>query len=256
MMLGMRQRFGRYVALESHLHRVDPLIKISVFLMLLVSILLSVAWVHVGLLSAYVLFLCIISKAGLSFYLDSVKYFAWMFALSFAINVAFPRGVGTERFSLAALNIAGIFSVRLVLMILAATTMTVVTSPSEIGDSVLVFSRVRGRVGRWAADFAALLSISMRFVPVMFEEAERIKAAQILRGQSMSGVTNKVRFAVGLVIPLIDASLRRAANLGFALEARCYGYSIPTSPGLRLGKREVIFASGGIVVLLGLIMMR
>jgi energy-coupling factor transport system permease protein len=256
MTIGMRQRFGRYVALESHLHRVDPLIKIPVFLMLLVSILLSVAWIHLGLLSAYVLFLCMMSKVKLSFYLESLKYFMWMFALAFAINVAFPKGVGTDRFSLEALSIAGVFSVRLVLMVLAATIMTMVTSPSEIGDSILVFSRIRGRVGRSAAEFASLLSISMRFVPVMFEEAERIKAAQLLRGQPMSGLTNKVRFAVGLVVPLIDASLRRAANLGFALEARCYGYSIPTSPGLRLGKREIIFGSGGILVLFALIMMR
>jgi energy-coupling factor transport system permease protein len=256
MAVGVRRTFGQYVPLDSHLHRLEPLVKIIVFCSVLAGILLSVGWVQLGFLLAYILFLCLISKVRLAFYIGNLKYFTWMFALSFAINIIFPRGTAAQRFSLQALNVAGIFSVRLVLMILAASVMTVVTAPSEIGDSILVFSRIKGRVGRWAAEFASLLSISLRFVPVMFEEAERIKAAQTLRGQSMSGLANKVKSATGLVIPLIDSSLRRAGNLGFALEARCYGYKIPTRPRLRFGGREAILTSSSILVLLGIVIMR
>jgi len=254
--LGSRQRFGRYMALDSHLHRLDPVVKLLVFGLLLAGILLGRTWLHLAYLAVYVAFLCAMSRVKMSFYLESLKYFAWMFALSLVINVAFPRGTGIPGFSLEALGVAGIFSVRLILMILSATVMTVVTAPSEIGDTVLMVSRVRGKVGRRAAEFASLLSISMRFVPVMFEEAERIKAAQMLRGRSMSGLANKITFAVGLIVPLIDSSLRRATSLGFALEARCYGYRIPTSPGLSLGRGEILFGSSGLLMFFGLILLR
>jgi energy-coupling factor transport system permease protein len=209
-----------------------------------------------GVVGAYIAILCLASRVSLSFYVDSLRYFAWMFALSFAINVVFPRGIDVERMSYAALNVAGLFSVRLALMILAATLLTVVTSPAEIGDSLLLVSRIRGSVGRRAAEFATLISISLRFVPVMFEEAERIRAAQMLRGQKTSGLVNRVRSVVAVIVPLLESALRRSVSLGCALEARCYGYRVPRSPDLRVGTNEIIFGSGGIGLLVILILMR
>jgi energy-coupling factor transport system permease protein len=256
MNLGARQSFGRYIALESPLHALDPFIKILLFGTVIISVLLATAWLHLAFLAAYVFVLCLLSRVRLLFYLDSLKYFSWMFALSFAINVIFPRGDRALAFSFDALSVAGIFSVRLVLMILAATLLTVVTCPSEIGDSILVLARLRGRIGRRAAEFASLISISLRFVPVMFEEAERILAAQRLRGRPAKGLTGRVRSVVGLIIPLIDSSMRRATNLGFALEARCYGYRVPHTPGLRLGRYEIIIGGSGLLVLVAMIMMR
>jgi energy-coupling factor transport system permease protein len=244
------------MALGSHLHRLDPVVKLAVFALVLAGILLSGTWFHLAYVGVYVAFLCAISRVRPVFYLESLRYFSWMFALSLLINVAFPRGMGVGSFSAQALKVAAVFSVRLLLMILAATVMTVVTAPSEIGDSVLMVSKLRGKAGRRAAEFASLISISMRFVPVMFEEAERIKAAQVLRGRSLKGLGNKVMFAVGLVVPLIDSSIRRAGNLGFALEARCYGYRIPTSPGLSIGRSEVMLGGSGVLMFLGLLLLR
>jgi energy-coupling factor transport system permease protein len=254
--LGARQSFGRYVSLQSPLHVLDPFVKLLLFGTVIVSILLSTAWHHLAYVAAYLVVLCLISRVRILFYLESLKYFLWMFALSFAINVIFPRGGRALAFSFAALSIAGIFSVRLVLMILTATLLTVVMCPSEIGDSVLVLARLKGRIGRRAAELAALLSISLRFVPVMFEEAERIMAAQKLRGRPTRGLTGRVRSVVGLIVPLMDSSLRRAANLGFALEARCYGYCVPKTPGLRLRRQEIIIGGSGLLVLFGMILMR
>jgi energy-coupling factor transport system permease protein len=253
---GLRQKFGRYIALESRLHRLDPLFKMILFLILIASIFLSVNWPQLACVAAYIVVLCFISRVRFVFYIGSLRYFLWMFALSFAINVIFPRGDRAQALSPGALSIAGVFSVRLALMILAATLLTVVTSPSEMGDSVLVLSRFRGRIGRRAGEFASLLSISLRFVPVMFEEAERIKAAQMLRGQSSTGLTGRIRSVVGLIVPLIESSLRRATNLGFALEARCYGYRAHRLPGLRLGPDEIMIGLSGLVILSILALMR
>jgi energy-coupling factor transport system permease protein len=252
----VKQRFGRYMALESPLHGLDPVFKLLVFGLLVACVLLSASWPAMAVVALYIALLCRASRVRLRFYLDSLRYFAWMFALSFAVNLVFPRGAEAERLSYQALNIAGLFSVRLALMILAATLLTVVTSPSEIGDGLLLVARIRGRVGRRAAEFATLISISLRFVPVMFEEAERIRAAQMLRGQPVSGLANRVRSVVTLVVPLLESALRRSVSLGYALEARCYGYRVPRSPDLRVGANEIIFGSSGIGLLVVLVLMR
>jgi energy-coupling factor transport system permease protein len=252
----VRQRFGRYMALESPLHRLDPVAKLTVFCLLVAGVLVCNSWVALATASAYLGLLCAASRVSVRFYLDSLKGFAWMFALSFAVNLLFPHGHEIRRMSYQALNVAGIFSVRLALMVLAATLLTVVTSPSEIGDSLLHMARLGGRLGRRASELAVMLSIALRFVPVMFEEAERIRAAQILRGQPSSGFVNRVRSLVSLIVPLLDSAMRRSVNLGYALEARCYGYRLPSSPGLSIGAGEIIFGSGGLGVLVVLIWMR
>jgi energy-coupling factor transport system permease protein len=256
MYLRARQTFGKYVAMESWLHGLDPMVKILLFCLITAAIFLSLRWIHLGCVTAYILVLCRLSKVRLQFYVESLRYFLWMFALSFAINVLFPRGGASSAFTFNAVNTAGIFSVRLALMILAATMLTVTTCPSEIGESFMVLSRIGGRIGRKAVEFASLLAISLRFVPVMFEEAERIRAAQILRGQSTTGLRSRIRLVVGLIVPLIESSLRRATNLGYALEARCYGYRLPKSSGLRIGKHEIVLGGGAIVLVMGVVAMR
>jgi energy-coupling factor transport system permease protein len=253
---GVRQRFGRYMALESPLHGLDPAAKLVVFGLLVASVLICGSWLQLVAAACYVAVLCAVSGVRVRFYFDSLRYFSWMFALSFAINLVFPRGEGTARLSYHALSVAGVFSVRLVLMILAATLLTVVASPSEIGDSLLLLARPRGRIGRRAAEFATLVSIALRFVPVMFEEAERIRAAQRLRGQPSTGLRNRITSVVTLIVPLLESALRRSVSLGYALEARCYGYRLPQSPGVRVGINEIIFGSCGIGVLVVLIFMR
>jgi energy-coupling factor transport system permease protein len=256
MAAGLRQNFGRYVSRESVIHGLDPFAKIFVFALMLACILLCLTWASLALVAAFLICLCLVSRVSLIFYLGSLKYFSWMFALSFAINVIFPRESAYGAFSPEALDTAGIYSVRLGLMILAGTLFTVTTAPHEIGDSLLAFTGLKGRVGRRVADLATILSIALRFIPVMFEEAERIRTAQMLRGQRARGLRGRVRAVVNLIVPLFQSSLRKAASLGFALESRCYGYMVPRTEGLRFGGREVVLLSASTLCLVFIILLR
>jgi energy-coupling factor transport system permease protein len=249
--LGARQQFGRYVAVDSHLHSLDPLAKVAGFIVLVVSIFLVSSWPAACLLAVYIAVLAVVSRVRLSFYAESLKYFTWMLALSFAINVIFPRAGRAAALTPDSLEVAAIMAVRLALMVVAAAIFTVATSPSEIGDCAMVFARLRGPIGRRAAEFAMVLAISLRFVPVVFEEAERVKAAQSLRGTQPRGLVSRVRAVARLVVPLLESSLRRAGNLGFAMDARCYGYRLPAARRTRFSWDEAVFAAS-LVVLLGL----
>lgn len=256
MAAGLRQNFGRYISRESLIHGLEPLTKLLVFAIMIASILLSSSWIPLLPVAALLACLCIASRVNIAFYLGSLKYFSWMFALSFALNVIFPRESAYGAFSPEALNVAGVYSVRLSLMILAGTLFTVTTAPHEIGDSLLVFAGFKGRVGRRVADLATVISIALRFVPVMFEEAERIRTAQMLRGQRAGGLGGRVRAVVNLIVPLFQSSLKKAADLGFALESRCYGYMVPRTERLRFGGREAAVISASVLCLVLVVALR
>ena len=256
MAAGAGQRFGRYVALESRLHALDPPAKILIFAVVVASAIQASVWPAIGLVGAYLIVLIALSRARASFYLESLKYFSWMFALSFALNAVFPReGVG-EPLGREALETGGIFAARLALMIIAAAVFTVVTSPSEIGDGIMAFGTWRGRVGRRTAELAATVAMSLRFVPVVFEEAERIRAAQRLRGGEKRGLLGRARSVVCVIVPLLESSLRRATNLGYALEARCYGFRPPAGRPLRMGASELAFLAASAAVLVIVVILR
>lgn len=256
MLGGVKQSLGRYVSRESAVHRLDPSARLVVFILIIASVFTCRNWVSVGLVTILLAGLCVASRVGLTFYLRSLKYFAWMFALSFAVNVIFPRDPGTQALSLEAVNVAGVFSARLGLMVITATVFTVTTAPHEIGDILLGFTGLRGRAGRRVADLATIVSVSLRFVPVMFEEAERIKTAQMLRGQEARGPVQRVRGVINLMVPLFQSSLRKSTNLGFALESRCYGYAVPRAEGPRFGRNEALFVSISLLCFVGLVLLR
>ncbi len=240
---------SRHMTRDSWLHRLEPVTKALVFGLTLVAIFSVNTWLSLAFVSIYLLMLCLTSKTRLSFYLGSLKNFAWMFAITFGINLVFPRNGSGGAFSYSALTTATHFTLRLALMIVAATLLTVVMAPSEIGDVMMLFGRSGGRLGRLASDFATLLTIAIRFVPVLAEEAERIKAAQILRGRKLKRFRAKVAFVVDLIIPLIEAAMRRSTNLGFALEARCYGsHSITPQPVEMKLRDGVALALSGLLV--------
>ena len=234
---------------RSWLHRLEPVTKAALFILVLIAIFTVKTWLSLALVGGYIFMLCLTSRAGFGFYLRSLKSFAWMFAITFGINLMFPRYGSGEPFGSAALAVAAHFTLRLALMIVAATLLTVVMAPSEIGDVTMLFGRVGGRLGRLASDFGTLLTIAIRFIPILAEEAERIKAAQVLRGRKIEGLRAKIAFIVDLIIPLIEAAMRRSTNLGFALEARCYGCKRPTPVPVKMKPADgLALALSGLLV--------
>ncbi len=237
---------SRYSSEASRLHQLDPVTKASIFIFAILAIFAADSWLSLAIVGAYLFMLCLCSGAKIVFYLRSLRNFSWMFAITFGVNLIFPR-YGGRAFTSEALGIASHFTLRLAFMILAATFLTVVMAPSEIGDVVMLFGRFGGKVGRMASDLGTMLTIAIRFMPVLAEEAERIKTAQILRGRHIGGLRSRIRFIIDLIIPLIDAALRRSTNLGFALEARCYGWHQATHRKIKLrlaDRLALAFASG------------
>jgi len=188
--------------------------------------------------SFFGLALSVIFTAGISFVADislqdfirNLKAFIWLFALTFLLHLFFsPPG---ENYSLPyigwRINLTGVengffYTIRIALLLAYSYLFMAVTSPLEIADGLERILKPLKKVGFPAQETAMVLSIALRFVPTLLDEARRIKDAQICRGARLDGsLIFKVKGFSAMLIPLFVSALRRADHLALALEARGY----------------------------------
>lgn len=148
---------------------------------------------------------------------------------------------------------AGLYTVRLLLLIILAAWLTLTTTPIELTDGLERLLLPLKRFKLPVHEFVLMVTLSLRFLPILIQEAERIKNAQLSRGASLEGtLMHKVRNIVPMVVPLFLSAIRRADELALAMEARHYvGGDGRTSFGhLRLTKVDcgVLLFSFGFLV--------
>lgn len=245
-----RRFYNRSFGQCGFLSRLQPFFKLLVLLVTILSALLVTTWLGLGLVACYTLMICKLAGVGFKHYLGLLSRFAWMLVLAFAINLIFPAGA-IEPLSLSAMLKGLYFSLRLGVMIGCVLALTESISPSDLPDAMMVFGRMRGRLGVTLRDLATSISLALRFAPILLEEADKIKAAQIMRGRKITGLRGRIAFTVDLIVPLIDAAIRRSENLGYALEARGYGVNIPTRVAIKMGKPDFVMLviSVGVMIL-------
>ena len=115
------------------------------------------------------------------------------------------------------------FALRLTALVLLASLLTLTTSPLDLADGLERLLGPARRVGVPVHDLAMTLTIALRFVPTLADEAERLRRAQLSRGADIErGITRRIRGMTSLLVPLFLSAFRRADRLAMAMEARCY----------------------------------
>jgi energy-coupling factor transport system permease protein len=126
-------------------------------------------------------------------------------------------------FSYEGLHFGAFFSLRLAVVVSLASLLTLTTSPIEITDGLERLLGPLRRFGFPAHELAMMVTIALRFIPVLIEEAERLHKAQLARGADFSGgPIRRVRQLLPLLVPLFLAAFARADRLAIAMESRCY----------------------------------
>ncbi len=115
-------------------------------------------------------------------------------------------------------------SIRIITLILASSVLTFTTSPTQLTDAIERLLRPLARIGVPVHEFAMMMTIALRFVPLLLEETDKIMSAQKARGADMEsgGVVQRIRALVPVLIPLFVSAFRRAFDLATAMESRCY----------------------------------
>jgi hypothetical protein len=222
-------QIGRYLPGDSFLHRMDARVKI----LLLVGFLLLIFFVEnpagFALLSAAVGVLMVTSRVPLMMQLRSIRPILWIVVFTFFVHLFMTPG--EEAFRLGVLTATweglargGYIGLRLVLLILLSTLLTLTTSPLRLTDGLEALMSPLRRVGVPVHELSMMMTIALRFVPTLLEEMDRIMKAQKARGMDFEqgNILRRMRAIVPILVPLFLSAFRRADELALAMEARCY----------------------------------
>ena len=224
--------FGQYYESKSIIHRLDPRIKILLMILFVVFIFVSGNMVSLGF-STFAVFLVItVSRVPTKLYLKNMKAILPVLIFTALINVFYGDG-GTVvlEFWVIKITTEGLYrsvfmALRIFLLILISSALTYTTTPNDLTDGIesllspLKFIGLKNAVHT----LAMMMTIALRFIPTLIEEAEKIMNAQKARGADLEsgGLIDRVKALIPILIPLLISSVRRAYELAEAMECRCY----------------------------------
>lgn len=221
---------GQFYPGDSLLHRLDPRSKLVASLIFMTCVLVALTPSLMFLYAILCLFAVVFSRVPTSHILRSLKPFSWLFLVTFAIHLF--ATAGTPFFGntplLSAITREGlanaiVFTYRLGLLLMLAAVFTLTTAPVEIADSLERLLAPLQQVKFPVHEFVLMVSIALRFLPILVNEALRVKNAQLSRGLALQGsLAQRVKGALPMILPLFVSAIRRAEDLAVAMEARGY----------------------------------
>lgn len=220
---------GQYFPGDSLIHRLDPRTKILAVVFLSVAIFLPTAWPGYLLTAIFCFTAVALSQVPLSFILRGMKPILFFLAITVVFNAFLTPGEAIWQWGRLVVTREGLMlslvgAIRLVLLVITASLLTLTTSPIRLTDGLERLLRPLTPLGVPAHELALMMTIALRFIPTLTEEADRIMRAQSARGADFhtGNVLNRARGLVPVMVPLFVASFRRADELATAMEARGY----------------------------------
>ncbi len=239
---------GQYYPGTSVVHGLDPRTKLAGTMIFLISLFVNQSlW---GYLYA-VAFLGVIiwlSQVPLSYMLRGMKSIAIIVGFSLFMTMLFTKGtvwmkIGFIQITYEGVRMAVFLGIRILLLVVGSSLMTLTTTPNALTDGLekaLGFLRV---IHFPVHAMAMMMSIALRFIPILTEEADKIMRAQMARCADFDegGLWKRIRSLVPLLVPLIISAFRRASDLALAMDARCYqgGAGRTKMKPLHYGRRDV-----------------
>lgn len=217
---------GRYVALDTPVHLLDPRTKLAAFV-LLVAVIFGVGLLGSAVLLALLLAVARLARLPASRLAAVLRGLTWIFVATFLFQTLWvgPRSLGGWAAGAAS---GSVMVLRLAAMMVAATLLTFTTEPIRLADGIAKTFAFLGRVGVPVRDLAMVLTLALRFLPTVLEQAQRIVTAQRARGARFEGgPVRRARMLLPLAVPLFASCLHRADTLALAMEARGYGSERP-----------------------------
>lgn len=221
---------GQYYPGDSFVHRLDPRTKLIAIFCFMTALLVS--FKPIVLIGFAVLLIIIIagSRLPIALVLKNIRPFIWLFLLTVLVHLFLTQGhviytVPIFKFEITreGLSLGLIYSVRLILLIIVAALLTLTTSPIELTDAL---EKMFGPLKRFRVpthEIVMMLTLSLRFIPTLLEEALRLKNAQMSRGATFDGsLIQRLKSIIPLILPLFISAFRRADDLALAMDSRCY----------------------------------
>lgn len=220
---------GQYYPADSVLHRMDPRTKLFGTMVYIISLFIA-DHVAVYVVSALFLALAIrMSKVPVKFMVRGLKSILILLLISVSFNLFLTPGtpifkIGFLQMTWEGVEFAAMMAIRLIFLVLGSTILTLTTTPNQLTDGLEKSLGFLRKVGVPVHEVSMMMSIALRFIPILIEETDKIMKAQMARGADFESgnLIQKAKAMIPLLVPLFISAFRRATDLAMAMEARCY----------------------------------
>lgn len=256
----MSVNFGQYIPGESLVHSLDARSKLFLVLALMIAVLGVHSLIAAAGLTLIMALLIALTRIPPRLYWRGIKPLLFLIVLTVVFQLFFVPGeplvkAGPVTITRPGAVMAVWMTFRLLVIFLLAQLLTFTTSPLELTTGLEKVFAPLERVGIPAHDLAMVMSIALRFIPVLYEESDKITKAQMSRGASFGGgFMSKGRSLVAIMVPLFVRALQRADDLALAMEARCYtgGAGRTRMHETVMGARDYLVMLAGLLAALAL----
>jgi energy-coupling factor transport system permease protein len=220
---------GQYYPAHSLLHQLDPRMKIIGVFVYLISLFFWGSLPGFVVAGVFFLVMLALSKVPFRFVVRGLKPILYILLFTALLNLLWTPGHTLWRYGIINITTQGIhkciyMAVRLILLILGSSLLTLTTTPNQLTDAIEDLLSPLKRFGAPVHEVAMMMSIALRFIPILLEETDKIMKAQISRGADFEdgNMLQRLRSMVPLLVPLFVSATRRANELAYAMDARCY----------------------------------
>ena len=257
--------FGQYYPSHSFVHKMDARVKILAIIAYIVAVFLVKQFYFLGFLACFVFVVVATAFAKIPFLkvLKSMKAIIFFIVLSALLQLFFNTQ-GTPLWENGFITDVGLYNacfivLRITLIVLGASLLTLTTSPVEIADGIESLMSPLKIIKFPVHEFALIMSIALRFIPTLLDETDRIIKAQKARGADFESgnIFKRAKALIPVLIPLLISSFRRADELADAMDARCYSGSKNRTKykKMKLSYRDLIGAIFTVGLIVGVVML-
>ena len=220
---------GQYYQADSVIHRLDPRVKLGTTLLFIVSLFIFKGAAGYAVAALFLALVIKLSKVPFKFMVKGMKAIVFLLLITIVFNLFLTPGeplVSIWKLTITkqGLSMALLLSVRLSFLIIGSSVMTLTTTPNQLTDGMEKMLSPLKKLKVPVHEVAMMMSIALRFIPILMEETDKIMKAQLARCADFESgnLVKKAKSMVPLLVPLFIAAFRRANDLAMAMEARCY----------------------------------
>ena len=220
---------GQYYPVDSVLHRLDPRTKLFGTMVFIISLFVADSiWAYLAA-TVFLAAAIKISHVPFRFMVRGLKAIIFLLLISVSFNLFLTQGevlfqLWFLKVTKEGLKTAGFMGVRLIYLVVGSSVMTLTTTPNELTDGLEKSLGFLKKIGLPVHEVSMMMSIALRFIPILVEETDKIMKAQMARGADFESgnIIQRAKNMIPLLVPLFISAFRRATDLAMAMEARCY----------------------------------
>lgn len=220
---------GQYYPTDSPIHKLDPRVKLVGTMVYIISLFMFKTFLGYLLVALFLGIVIKISKIPFKFIVKGLKPIMMLLLFTVTFNLFLTPGevmikLWILKITREGFRIALFMGIRLALLILGSSMMTFTTTPNHLTDGLEALLKPLKKIHVPVHEISMMMSIALRFIPILLEETDKIMKAQIARGADFEtgGLIKRAKSLIPLLVPLFVSAFRRANDLAMAMEARCY----------------------------------